>query len=104
MIEAALRMAARSNCNYQHGAVIAKAGRPLFKGINRDKTHPRWGVGYKNKIHAELDAIRQAHYEGCPERLYGATIYIARGDGGISKPCRWCQKWIAKYRMRVVHT
>jgi cytidine deaminase len=100
----ALRLAQKSNCQYQHGAIIARNNRPLFRGFNRNKTHPRWGTGYKNKIHAELDAIRQAIYMGCEHMLYGTTIYVARGDGGCSKPCKWCQSWLDKFQMKVIHT
>jgi len=104
MLQAAIELAFQSDCQYRHGAIIARASRPLFKGYNRNKTHPKWGVGHRDKIHAELDAIRQAHYAGCEQMLYGATIYVARSDKGISKPCEWCQAWLKKYNMTVIHT
>ena len=78
---------------HRHVAVIAKAGRILAVGRNRNKTHPESitldenGDRILKSIHAELDAI-----------------YVARlgrdGDPGMSCPCTMCQSLINKYGLK----
>lgn len=91
----------------RHVAVIAKAGRILAVGRNRNKTHPESitldenGDRILKSIHAELDAIFKVKNK---EQLRGATIYVARlgrgGDPGMSCPCTMCQALIGKYGLK----
>ena len=91
----------------RHVAVIAKAGRILAVGRNRNKTHPESitldenGDRILKSIHAELDAIFKVKNK---EQLKGATIYVARlgrgGDPGMSCPCTMCQALINRYGLK----
>jgi deoxycytidylate deaminase len=91
---------------HRHVAVIAKAGRILAVGRNRNKTHPD-AIFYENgerilkTIHAELDAISKVKNK---DQLRGATIYVARlgrsGHPGMSCPCKMCQKLINRYGLK----
>jgi deoxycytidylate deaminase len=92
---------------HRHVAVIAKAGRILSVGRNRNKTHPEAVVLSANgnkilkSIHAELDAIFKVKNK---KQLRGATIYVARlgrsGHPGMSCPCKMCQALIDKYGLK----
>ena len=92
---------------HRHVAVIAKVGRILAVGRNRNKTHPESitlddnGDRILKSIHAELDAIFKVKNK---EQLKGATIYVARlgrgGDPGMSCPCTMCQSLINKYGLK----
>ena len=92
---------------HRHVAVIAKAGRILAVGRNRNKTHPESitldenGDRILKSIHAELDAIFKVKNK---EQLKGATIYVARlgrgGDPGMSCPCTMCQALINRYGLK----
>ena len=92
---------------HRHVAVIAKAGRILSVGRNRNKTHPESVTLNENgdrvlkSIHAELDAICKVKNK---EQLKGATIYVARlgrsGHPGMSCPCTMCQGLINKYGLK----
>jgi tRNA(Arg) A34 adenosine deaminase TadA len=64
--------------NHQMAAIVVKGGSVLSKAYNLE----RW---YR---HAEVRALRP-HLN-----LDGATIYIVRGNGGISKPCPMCMQAI----------
>ena len=91
---------------HRHVAVIAKAGRILSVGRNRNKTHPdsifyEDGERILKTIHAELDAISRVKNK---DQLKGATIYVARlgrsGHPGMSCPCKMCQGLINRYGLK----
>lgn len=65
-----------SNKKFRMAAVVAKGGAVLSVGANiRDH-------------HAEMRALR-------PHRCFeGATIYVARTTGGVSRPCDDCMRLI----------
>lgn len=70
----ALKLSATSLHDYQMAAVIVSGGRVLACGVNARQ------VGG----HAELRAI---HNKG---DFRGATIYVARRGGKMSRPCDKC--------------
>ena len=91
---------------HRHVAVIAKAGRILAVGRNRNKTHPASVLHEDGKrilktIHAELDAISKVKNK---DQLRGATIYVARigrsGYPGMSCPCKMCQELINRHGLK----
>lgn len=91
MISHASKVAQKSECNFQHGAVIVRAGSVLAAGYNNDRAHPSWGGGPFDAIHAEAAAIRMARSKGCS--LEGATLYVVRyHESGMrmSRPCPDC--------------
>ena len=100
-------LASTSPCRMKHGAVIAKSGRVLATGINKERNHPTIVSSEHIKshcsIHAEIDAIKQA------KNVRGATIYIARvnkrGQARMSRPCSSCYDEIIKNGIKkIVYT
>jgi pyrimidine deaminase RibD-like protein len=64
---------------YTMAAVIVRGGRVVAHATN----------GARRGQHAERRALRLADAKG-------ATIYVARADGGCSKPCELCYKAIVE--------
>ena len=103
-IRLAQKLAEKSNfINYRMSCVVVKGGRVIATGINRLKSGLVKHPAYREKaIHAELDAVLMID----PEKLRGATVYVA----GISKtgnllksaPCPICQKLLQEYGIRCV--
>ncbi len=103
MIRLAFKEASKSNCGRRHGATVVKNGKTVSAGHNLMKTHPTWGSGRYDRIHAEGMAIRNAVNQGID--VVGATIYVVRADSGMSRPCLDCQILIERYGIRkVVYT
>jgi deoxycytidylate deaminase len=101
MISLAFKQASRSRCKARHGAVVSKGKRVFGQGHNTYKTHPTFGSGPLNTLHAEAAAIRDATNKGCS--LHGATIYVVRDNtNNMSKPCKHCQKLIKSHGIRKV--
>lgn len=91
----------------KHGAVIAKSGRVLATGTNKERNHPTIVSSEHIKthcsVHAEIDAIKRAG------NTRGATIYIARvnkrGQARMSRPCDSCYQEIIKSGIKkIVYT
>lgn len=105
-LNSATKIAARSVVRSRHGAVIVKGGSVIAVGLNSytndphrfpvnnsgEQKIPHLDRGKQLSIHAELAAIRRVS----PNRLKGATIYIARvtrnGELRNSAPCAGCTK------------
>lgn len=106
MLRTAAKEAKRSLCNnFRHGAAIAKGKRILGTGCNIYKTHPTWGGGPLNTLHAEAAAIRDAVRKNI--NLAGATIFVVRANAGsqMSRPCKYCMKLIEQYGItKIVYT
>lgn len=86
-------LAATSECNQKHGAIIIRGGRVLATAINRTRNNPNNVADPKTQAayHAEVAALM-----ACPDvDLKNATIYVARvnnsGEQMMSKPCVNCQ-------------
>ncbi len=108
MIRIAIRCAKRSTVRAKHGAILVRGKRILGRGSNTYKTHPRWGAGVTNSIHAEEAAIKDALRTNDPKDLRGTTLYVARynpyGDT-LSMPCAKRQELILKVGIKkVVYT
>lgn len=91
----------------KHGAVIAKSGRVLSTGVNKDRNHPTIVSNEHIKshcsVHAEIDALKKA------TNVRGATIYIARvnkkGQPRMSRPCDSCYSEIIRNGIKkIVYT
>ncbi|MFE3585814.1 tRNA-specific adenosine deaminase [Streptomyces vinaceus] len=96
----ALKQAARSECRYKVGAVLAKGGRVLSHASNRRRNSP-W-VDFKNAtFHAEVALLRRY----CPPP--GAVVYVARidrrGQPALARPCTRCQQVLANHGITLVH-
>ena len=111
MMRLALREAKRSECNNQHGCVLARKKTVLGRGYNSYKASPAWGSrkvhssqGYVFfTLHAEASAIRQAVNRGID--VAGSTLYVARAGFKNSRPCDGCMELIRKYQIdRIFYT
>ena len=86
------RIADTSQCHYKMGAIIVKGNRVLSVGVNQIKTHPAIAKTYDDycvSIHAELAALLRNKTD-----VTGATMYVARNGGKVSKPCKSCMVYI----------
>ncbi|MGV1079699.1 MAG: deaminase [Candidatus Nanopelagicales bacterium] len=85
-LERARKVAARSECNAKHGAVLVKSGRVLAVAVNTQRNDP--GVVPKGcvTVHAEVNVLKRVDEEVAK----GAVLYVARHNGGLSKPCPAC--------------
>jgi len=95
-------LANTSQCHYKLGAVLVVDKRPVSSGYNKslslDKVLTRYGMLYT--LHAEMDAIRKVY-----DIPYGATLYVARRDFKMARPCKDCMKIIKKTRItRIVYS
>ena len=106
-LSVATYLATTSPCRMKHGAVIAKSGRVLSTGVNKDRNHPTIVSSEHIKthcsVHAEIDAIKRAG------NTRGATIYIARvnkrGQARMSRPCDSCYREIIRSGIKkIVYT
>jgi deoxycytidylate deaminase len=96
----AIKESHKSNHRFKMGACIARGKRVLSKACNTRKTHPIFGAGEYNTLHAESHAIYKAVRRGID--LKGTTIYIYRHNNNLAKPCPWCMGLIHKYGIKEV--
>ena len=80
-MRAAINESKKSKHRFQIGAAIAKGKRVLAKAHNTRKTHPVYGSGEYNTLHAESHAIYKAIRSGID--LVGTTIYIYRHNNTL---------------------
>lgn len=71
------------------------------------KTHPlgkRFGYRWPT-IHSEIDAITRCSIP--PSQLQFFTLvnirYMANGNAGMSKPCKYCQKLLTHFRFKEIY-
>tara|TARA_R110000824_G_scaffold400848_1_gene609540 strand:+ start:844 stop:1185 length:342 start_codon:yes stop_codon:yes gene_type:complete len=91
----AIKESYKSNHRFKLGACIAKGKRILSKAHNTRKTHPRFGAGEYQTLHAEGHAIYRAVRQGID--LKGTTIYIYRKNNNLAKPCACCMGLIHEH-------
>ena len=102
----ALRLASKSKCRQQHGAILVDGGRVLGHGVNISKNDPVYSgeAQLAYSIHAEESAIR--NWNGDVGTLKNATLYVARlgknGSPAMSKPCGKCQKLLKDSGVKTV--
>jgi tRNA(Arg) A34 adenosine deaminase TadA len=96
----AIKESKKSKHRFKLGAVIAKGKRVLVKAHNSRKTHPVFGSGEYNTLHAESYAIYKAVRRGV--NLEGTTMYVYRQNNNLAKPCKCCMGLIHKYGIKEV--
>ena len=96
----AIKESHKSNHRFQLGACIAKGKRILAKAYNCRKTHPKFGAGEFQTLHAEGHAIYKAVRQGI--NLKGTTLYVYRYNNNLAKPCPCCMGLIHKYGIKKV--
>ena len=96
----AIKASQKSQHRFKMGATIAKGNRILAKAHNTRKTHPKFGAGKYNTLHAESHAIYKAVRQGID--VSGSTIYIYRHNNNLAKPCPCCLGLIHKYGIKEI--
>lgn len=94
----------KSNGKYRMGAIIFRGKNILSRGHNIDKTHPVWGSGFNQKIHAETHALYRAHRDGMD--ISGSSIFIYRENylgEAIAKPCKHCYNKLKAAGVENIH-
>ena len=96
----AIKESNKSIHRFKLGACIARGKKILSKAHNTRKTHPRFGSGQYQTLHAESHAIYKAVRNGIS--LKGATLYVYRHNNNLAKPCPCCMGLIHKYGIKKV--
>jgi len=96
----AMKESKKSSHRFKLGATIAKGKRVLVRAHNSRKTHPIFGAGEYNTLHAESYAIYKAVRRGI--NLEGTTMYVYRHNNNLAKPCPCCMGLIHKYGIKEV--
>ena len=97
---AAIQESKKSQHRFKIGAAIAKGNKVLARAHNSRKTHPKFGSGNYQTLHAESHAIYKAVRMGID--IAGATIYVYRENNNLAKPCSCCMGLIHKYGIKDV--
>ena len=99
----AIKESEKSNRRFKLGAVITKKKKILGKGFNSRKTHPRFGSGEYNTLHAETHALYRAINAG--HDVSGSTMYVYRSHFNLAKPCQTCQQILQNFKIeKVIYT
>lgn len=96
----AIQESKKSKHRFKIGAAIAKGNRIISKACNIMKTHPRFGSGQYNNLHAEGNAIYKAVRRGLD--LRGTTMYVYRQNNNLAKPCPCCMGLIHKHGIKEI--
>lgn len=100
-------VAEKSTVKFQHSATIYLGNQIIAIGVNQLKSHPLQARFGKNAdsiyLHAEIDAIRNALKVVPMHELHNVTMYVARADGKLSKPCKGCQRAIVHFGITNIH-
>ena len=72
----------------------------ISKAHNSRKTHPKFGAGEYQTLHAESYAIYKAVRQHI--NLKGTTLYVYRHNNNLAKPCPCCMGLIHKYGIKKV--
>jgi len=96
----AIKESHKSNHRFKLGACIARGNKVLVKAHNTRKTHPKFGAGEYQTLHAESHAIYKAVRQGI--NIKGTTLYVYRRNNNLAKPCRCCMALIHKYGIKEV--
>jgi len=99
-LRAAIKESKKSNNRFKVGASIARGKKVLSKACNTRKTHPKYGSGNYQTLHAESHAIYKAVRMGID--IAGATIYVFRENYNLAKPCSCCMSLIYEHGLKEV--
>ncbi|MGY9066998.1 hypothetical protein [Streptomyces sp. CAS3] len=96
----ALKQAARSECRFRVGAVLAKGSRVLGQAPNLRRNAP-WIDFRHATFHAEEALMRKF------PAPHGAVLYVARLDRrdrpALARPCSRCQHVLRTHGISLVH-
>ena len=98
----AKRVSLNSLIKFRVGAVLVKGNTILSVAYNIKKTHPKFGSGNYQTLHAEGYALCKALRIN--KNINGATIYIYRDNGNLAKPCPCCQKLLNTFNIKAIYS
>ena len=101
IINKAIMTAHTSTQRFKLGAVVFKKNKILGAAPNEKRTHPIYGSGKYQCLHAEYNALRRAHLNG--HDTEGCDIFVYRTNDNCSKPCTSCQSRFAEFGVRYVY-
>ena len=99
-MRAAILESEKSKHRFKIGAAIARGNKVISKACNVMKTHPLYGSGEYNNLHAEGHAIYKAIRSGID--IKGSTIYVYRQNNNLAKPCPCCMGLIHRHGIKSV--
>ena len=104
-ISVAEELVKKSTMHHKLAAVITNKKRIVSVGINRFLGLNSYiGMSDKWSIHAECDALRKALAYIHDNPNVSLTMYVARKNKKLAKPCPNCLKLITPYIDRIVYT
>jgi deoxycytidylate deaminase len=91
---------------FKVGAVLVQGNTILSAACNMRKTHPKFGSGEYQTLHAEGHALYKAVRNNWnnDDSIYNATIYIYRENGNLAKPCECCQRFLDSFNIEAVYS
>lgn len=96
--------ALKSNLRTKVGACLV-AGKSIFRGHNKDKTHPEFAnpeIHERKSLHAELDCFLGFDQDN----IVDGEIYVYREVDGVpamARPCNHCMKFLKKYGITKIY-
>jgi deoxycytidylate deaminase len=93
----AKKIADNNTARWKIGAVLSRGNKILARGTNLKKTHPTFGSGHYQYLHAEGYVLWLATRRGYD--LNNTVIYVYRHNNNLAKPCTDCQKMLSKYNI-----
>ena len=100
-LKLAEKEANKSNERYKLGCLLIKNGHILGRGFNINKSHPKYGSGYHDFLHAEGRAILNAVSKG--KNLIDSSALVFRRNSLLAKPCKDCMKLLKKFGIKEVY-
>lgn len=90
--------------NYKHSSVLVKGGKIISIGINKMKSGCLADPCYEYKgWHSELDCL----FNLDPKVINGSTLYVGGYSKGgnvlYSKPCKHCQEYLKKHKLKAIY-
>lgn len=100
LLKLALREAVKGNHKQKMGAIIYKNGKIISRGYNKvNRGYSTYNQEYwKGSLHAEISAILNAKGKS----LKGASIFVARANQRLAKPCKKCMAVIKEVGIKFV--
>lgn len=87
---------------FKVGAVLVRNNIILATAENLRKTHPRFGSGPYYSLHAEGHVIWKAIRKNI--EITNSTIYVYRSNGGLAKPCKYCQDILKEFNIKAIYS
>ena len=91
-----------SLARFKVGAVLVKKNIVISTAYNTRKTHPKFGSGEYQTLHAEGHTICKA--VRTRKNIYNTTIYVYRENGNLAKPCACCQKLLNSFNIDAIYS